>query len=111
MNDILSAAIHAGHSGLSSREAAKELGIPRSTLQRRLKTPFPRKVGGQTTFAAYAEDLFVTMLEGFAAMRLPLTRRKFLSLVRQDANRKGMRKYNCEDLSLILYVYRDYCQD
>ena len=67
MNAETAAAIQAVHAEMSARAASLELGIPLSTLRRRLKNPFPKKRGGQIAFTPFEESLFVSLLEGFAA--------------------------------------------
>ena len=51
-------AIFAVHDGASKRDAAKEFGIPLTTLIRRLRNPFPSPVGNPTAFTQDEEALF-----------------------------------------------------
>ena len=46
------------HDGASKRDAAKEFGIPFTTLTRRLRNPFPSPVGNPTAFTQDEEALF-----------------------------------------------------
>ena len=46
------------HDGASKRDAAKEFGIPLTTLIRRLRNPFPSPVGNPTAFTQDEEALF-----------------------------------------------------
>ena len=51
-------AIFAVHDGASKRDAAKEFGIPLTTLIRRLRNPFPSPAGNPTVFTQDEEALF-----------------------------------------------------
>ena len=51
-------AIFAVHDGASKRDAAKEFGIPLTTLIRRLRNPFPSPAGDSTAFTQDEEALF-----------------------------------------------------
>ena len=51
-------AIFAVHDGASKRDAAKEFGIPLTTLIRRLRNPFLSPVGNATAFTQNEEALF-----------------------------------------------------
>ena len=53
-------------------------GIPRSTLRRRRKCLFARRIEGQTTFSKDEPETMATVMKGFETMNLSLTRRKFL---------------------------------
>ena len=46
------------HDGTSKRDAAKEFGIPLTTLIRRLRNPFPSPAGNPTAFTQDQEALF-----------------------------------------------------
>ena len=83
-------AVLAVRSGESLRNAAKLFGIPPATLFRRLKCPFPNRSGPPTSFSKEEEDTFATLLKGFEAMDLALTRRKFIGMVKAEAKRKGL---------------------
>ena len=50
-------AIFAVHDGASKRDAAKELGIPPTSLIRRLRNPFPSSVENPTAFTQDEEAL------------------------------------------------------
>ena len=58
-------AVRAVHSGGALKSVARDFGIPRSTLRRRLKCPFPRRIGGQTTFSKDEEETMATVVKGF----------------------------------------------
>ena len=51
-------AVFAVHDGASKRDAAKEFGIPLTTLIRGLRNPFPSSVGNPTAFTQDEEALF-----------------------------------------------------
>ena len=51
-------AIFPVHAGASKRDAAKEFGIPLTTLIRRLRNPFPSPVANLTTFTQDEKALF-----------------------------------------------------
>ena len=55
-------AIFAVHDGASKRDAAKEFGIPLTTLIRRVRNPFPSPAGNPTAFRQDKEALFRTAL-------------------------------------------------
>ena len=76
-------AVRAVHSGGALKSVARDFRMPRSTLRRRLKCPFSRRIGEQTTFSKNEEETVATAVKGFETMNLPLTRRKFL-LFRSD---------------------------
>ena len=76
-------AVRAVYSGGALKSVARDFGIPRSTLRRRLKCPFPRRIGGQTSFNKDGEETVATVVKGFETLNLSLTRRKFL-LFRSD---------------------------
>ena len=59
-------AIRAVFDGMSVRVASKQLCVPRSTLSKRVKNQFPANPGGQTVFTKFKEDVFVSMVNGFA---------------------------------------------
>ena len=51
-------AVFAVHDGASKRDAAKEFGIPLTTLIRRLRNSFPSPVGSSTAFMQDEVALF-----------------------------------------------------
>ena len=81
--------VRAVHFGGAFESMARDFGIPRLTLRRRLKCPFPRRMRGQATFSKDEEETMATVVKGFETMNLPLTRRKFLSIVKKEKERKS----------------------
>ena len=77
-------------SGESLRNAARLFGIPPATLCHRVKCPFPNRSGPPTSLSEEEEDTFATLLKGFEAVDLALTRRKFIKMVKGEAKRKGL---------------------
>ena len=82
-------AVRALQSGGTMRSLARDFGIPRATLRRRRKCQFLGRTGGQTTFSKEEEETVTTVVKGFETMNLPLTRRKFLSIVKKEKERKS----------------------
>ena len=82
-------AVRVVHSGGALKSVARDFGIARSTLRRRLKCPFPRRIGGQTTFSKDEEETMATMVKGFEAINLSLTRRKVM-LFKSDVYVKSL---------------------
>ena len=107
----MEAAVVAVKLGAGKREAAREYGVPYSSLCNRVKNPFPsNRPGGQTVFTKFEEESFAVLLRGFESMSLPLTSSKFLQLVRKEAAKKRnfVRKFPvcvflCENL--LFHVY------
>ena len=66
----------------------------RSTLRRRLKCPFPKRIRGQATFSKDEEETMATVVKGFETMNLPLTRRTFL-LFRSDVYVTSLPFFGC----------------
>ena len=87
-------AVRAVHSRGAWKGVARDFGIPRSILLRRLKCPFPRRTGGQTTCSKDEEETMATVVKGFETMNLPLTRRKFL-LFRSDVYVTSLLFFHC----------------
>ena len=67
-------AVRAVSSGVPASSAAKDFGIPRATLLRRMKGTFPNQCGARPAFTKDEEDTFATLVKGFEAMHLPLNR-------------------------------------
>ena len=61
---------------------------------RRLKCPFSRRIGGQTTFSKEEEETVATVVKWFETMNLSLTRRKFL-LFRSDVYVTSLPIFHC----------------
>ena len=57
-------------------DAAEETKMPNSKMNKR-------------TFSKDKEETMATVVKGFEAMNLPLTRRKFLSIVKKEKERKS----------------------
>ena len=87
-------AVRAVHSGGAFKSVARDLGIPRSTLRRRIKCPFLRRIGGQRTFSKDEEETMATVVKGFETTNLRLTRRKFL-LFRSDVYVTSLPFFHC----------------
>ena len=76
-------------SGNSPRNAARDFGIPRTTLKRKLMLPLRNSCGPATAFTREEEDLFATLLKEFKSLELPLTRCRFIHMVKTEGKRKG----------------------
>ena len=94
-------AVRAVHSGGALKSIAPDFRIPRSTLRRRLKFQFPRRIGGQTTFSKDEEETMATVVKGFETTNLPLTRRTFL-LFRSDVYVTSPPFFYCSFLSSVM---------
>ena len=80
-------AVKAVRDGMRVQEAAIQFEVPIATLYRRLKRLVPGRKGYKPAFTPFQEELFVTIAKGFERFGLPLTRKKFLHMVKTEAKR------------------------
>ena len=76
--------------GASYRDAAKDQQLSHSSLQCRLNKPnreCPNRRGPPGSFTNYELDTFATLVKSFDKWEQPLSRRKFLKMVKTEANR------------------------
>jgi hypothetical protein len=67
---------------LSVYRAAKNHGVSLTTLQRRMKDPFPQRIGDSNlTFSSFDEDVFVELLRKFEQFDVTITFCKFFGNV------------------------------
>lgn len=74
---------------LSHRQASKKYGIPRSTIQIKLKNHHPKKVGRQTVFSASEEECFVQHLMSLADFGFPLGPYDFRMFIKNYLDKQG----------------------
>ena len=63
-------AVRVVHSGGALNSVARDFRIPRSTLRRRLKCPFPGRIGGGKPFNKDEGEKEATLVRGFEIMNL-----------------------------------------
>ena len=76
----------------------RNFGVKRSTLHKRTKNPYPNQVGRPAVFTPHEEEAFATLLLGMESMRMSLTRKMFLKIVAEDAQRKCKKNNVLRDL-------------
>ncbi|GAV09957.1 hypothetical protein RvY_19447 [Ramazzottius varieornatus] len=91
---MLEAAILATKDGLSQHAAAKQLGVPRSTMHDRMVNPEPKAKGAPTKLPEWAEKELVDLLVSCADMRVPLNRFHSLQEISEMAAELGKPKLN-----------------
>ena len=57
---------------ISLRKAAQEFGIPKSTINNKVKGKHHKKVRGQTRLMEETENMLVNVIDKFAAWKMPL---------------------------------------
>ena len=57
---------------ISLRKAAQEFGIPKSTINNKVKGKHQKKVRGQTRLMEETENVLVNVIDTFAAWKMPL---------------------------------------
>ena len=87
-------AIGAVNSGSSVCAAARMHGVNESTLRWKIKHPVANPHGGQTLFTKFEEESFVSLCQGFEMMKLPLARKDFLEMAKEEALRKRKNIYH-----------------
>ena len=82
-------AVKAVRDGMRVKEAAIQFEVPIATLYRGIKKFVPGRKSS-AAFTPFEEEVFVTIAHGFERFGLPLTRKKFLHMVKTEA--KGNRE-------------------
>ena len=80
-------AVKAVRDGMRVQEAAIQFEVPIATLYQRLKRLVPGRKGYKPAFTPFQEELFVTVAKEFDRFSLPLTRKKFLHMVKTEAKK------------------------
>lgn len=73
---------------ISLRKAAKEFGIPKSTIDNKVKGKHQKKVGGQTRLTEETENMLVNVIDTFIAWKMPLSKLDVRLLVQDYLDRK-----------------------
>ena len=86
----MEAAIRAVRSGNSFWKAAKDFGVPRSTLFRKFSEQNKKKHGGQTYLSESFEEAIVEVLKQLGEWKVPLTCMELRLLVKNYLDLSGM---------------------
>ena len=73
---------------ISLRKAAKEFGVPKSTIDNKVKGKHQKKVGGQTRLTKETENMLVNVIDTFIAWKMPLSKLDVRLLVQDYLDRK-----------------------